>query len=165
MDAKKTQFGDEIRLVPWWAHTLAAVLLVGIPVLMQVIGFRREANPPPFPFQLLLGLLFGTLAAFLVLLIGYVNRDSKRRGMNSTLWTLLVIFIPNAIGFILYFLLRQPILIRCPQCGNPTNPDANYCSKCQFNLRPTCPTCKHAVSPDDRFCPFCAHELGAHSTA
>jgi len=159
MNAKKTQFSEEVRLVPWWAYTLAVVLLVGVQVLLQVWGFRREPNPPPLPFQLLLGLLFGTLAAFVLLLIGYVNGDSKRRGMNSTLWTLLVIFIPNAIGFILYFLLRQPILVPCPQCGTATHANVNYCPKCKYNLRPTCPNCKHAISPEDRFCSYCAHEL------
>jgi hypothetical protein len=30
--------------------------------------------------------------------------------MNSLVWTLLVIFIPNGIGFIIYFLTRQPLL-------------------------------------------------------
>ncbi|MBI1983152.1 MAG: zinc ribbon domain-containing protein [Acidobacteria bacterium] len=159
MNAKKTQFSEEVRLVPWWAITLAVVLFVGIQVLMHVLGFRREPNPPPVPFQILIGLLIGTLAAFVMLLIGYVNRDSGRRGMNSTLWTLLVIFIPNAIGFILYFLLRQPILIQCPQCGTATNPNVNYCSKCKYNLRPTCSNCKHAVTPGDRFCPYCAYDL------
>ncbi len=50
-------------------------------------------------------------------MIGYVNADSKRRGMNSLLWTLLVIFVPKALGFIAYFLLRKPLLIPCPNCG------------------------------------------------
>ena len=159
MNAKKTQFSEEVRLVPWWASTLAVVLFLGTPVLMHLFAFRRDPNPPPVPLQVLFGVLTGTLAAFFMLLIGYVNRDSKRRGMNSALWTLLVIFIPNAIGFILYFLLRQPILVLCPQCGTATNANVNYCSKCKYNLRPSCPNCKHAISPDDRFCSYCAHDL------
>ncbi len=46
----------------------------------------------------------------LVLLIGYVYADAKRRGMRYVMWTLLAIFIPNAIGIILYFVMRDPLL-------------------------------------------------------
>jgi hypothetical protein len=52
-----------------------------------------------------------------VLLIGYVNGDARRRGMRYVLWTLLAIFIPNAIGIILYFVLRDPLMRVCQQCG------------------------------------------------
>ena len=53
-------------------------------------------------------------------MIAYVNRDAKRRGMSSALWTFLVIVLTPAyfaIGFILYFLMRQPLPYACPQCG------------------------------------------------
>ena len=43
-----------------------------------------------------------------IALIGYVNADSRRRGMRSLMWTLLAIFVPNALGIILYFVLRDP---------------------------------------------------------
>jgi predicted amidophosphoribosyltransferase len=102
----------------------------------------------------------GAIVAFLALLVGYVNRDAKRRGMNVALWTLLVIFVPNAIGFILYFLLRHPLMVTCPQCGTSLNASFNYCSRCRYNLRPTCPECKRPITPGDKFCAYCARELG-----
>src|SRR6266850_2216648 len=43
--------------------------------------------------------------------IAYVNRDAKRRGMNSALWTILVIILLPAwgfIGFVIYLLMREP---------------------------------------------------------
>jgi predicted amidophosphoribosyltransferase len=93
--------------------------------------------------------------------------------MSVALWTLIVIFVPNAIGFILYFLLRQPLiyfllrwplLINCPQCGATLNPSFNHCPKCKFNLHPTCPECKHAVQTGDAFCPYCARGLKGATT-
>ncbi len=42
--------------------------------------------------------------------------------MNYVLWTFLVILVPNAIGFIIYFVVRQPIMGTCPQCGATVNP-------------------------------------------
>jgi cytochrome bd-type quinol oxidase subunit 1 len=161
--AKKEEsiFSREIRIIPWWAYVLAVVVFVGAQVLLHFLGFRREHNPPPFPFRVFFTVMMGCLVAFLALLIGYVNRDAKRRNMNSTLWTVLVIFIPNAIGFILYFLLRQPVLVQCPQCAERVNPNYNFCPKCKFHLRPTCPMCQRAIQPGDAYCPYCAHELKA----
>jgi len=159
MSEKKTQISEEIRLIPWWAFGLAVVLFVGIQVALHMFGFRGEHNPPPFPLRVLFPVLAGTIVAFVVLGVGYVNRDAKHRNMNSALWTVLVIFIPNAIGFILYFLLRQPLLVPCPQCGTLANSSFNFCPKCKYNLRPTCPACSRAIQAGNTFCPYCAHEL------
>jgi hypothetical protein len=101
----------------------------------------------------------GAVLAFFVLLVGYVNRDAARRGMNVTLWTLLVIFVPDAIGFILYFLMRQPLRIPCPKCGAVADPAFNFCPRCKFNLHLACPACHRAVQPGDLYCPFCANHL------
>ena len=94
-----------------------------------------------------------------MLLIGYVNRDAKRRGMNYVLWTVLVIFIPNAIGYIIYFVVRQPIKGACPQCGATVNPGFNFCPKCKFLLHPACPQCHRGIEGGAAFCPYCSAEL------
>ena len=80
-------------------------------------------------------------------MIGYVYADSKRRGMNSLLWTLLVIFVPKALGFIVYFLLRKPLLIPCPNCGTEVGSDFAYCPKCGHALAPTCSHCGRLSAP------------------
>lgn len=159
MNEEKPQIGEEVRLIPWWAVAIALVLLVGSQVVIHWVLFPRQPNPPPIPLRVFFGLMGGGILAFFVLLVGYVNRDAKRRGMNVALWTLLVIFVPNAIGFIIYFLLRQPLMVNCPQCGTTVNPSFNYCPKCKHSLRPTCPQCQHAVRPGDTYCPYCAREL------
>ena len=102
--------------------------------------------------------------AIIILLIGYVNADSKRRGMNALLWTLLVIFVPKALGFLAYFLLRKPLLSPCPQCGTPVRADYAYCQKCGRGLRPFCCHCGRAVSDDFVCCPYCGKPLGAAVT-
>ena len=158
MSQKKIQITEEFRLIPWWAYAVAGLLIAALNLALG-FGLMHTPIPPPIPVQLVLGVVASAVLAFFVLLIGYVNRDAKRRNMNSALWTLLVIFIPNAIGFILYFLLRQPVLVECPQCHAMANPGFNFCPKCKFNLRPTCPACQRAIQAGDTFCPYCAHEL------
>ena len=74
-----------------------------------------------------------------VLLVGYVYGDARRRGMNHVLWTLLAIFIPNAIGIILYFILRDPVPVPCPACGTPARKGHAFCAGCGTAVRAACP--------------------------
>lgn len=97
----------------------------------------------------------------MLLLTGYVYADAKRRGMNALLWTLLVILIPKAIGFIAYFLLRKPLLIPCPNCGTEVGSDFPYCPKCGHALTPSCSHCGRAISSDYVCCPYCGKTVGS----
>ena len=163
MSTSKTTLKNEMRIIPKWAYFLAGVAFICFQVVVEV-AVTRSPNPPPIPLRIFLRIVPGILIACVVLLIGYVNQDAKRRNMNRTLWTLLVMFIPNAIGFILYFLLRQPATVPCPQCGTLMQPSFNFCPNCKYNLHPTCPGCQHAVNPGDKYCPYCSHDLLAAQT-
>ena len=77
-----------------------------------------------------IGAMGGLFAAAYVLLAGYVYADASRRGMPAIAWTALTVLVPNAIGFVLYFLLRKPIVHPCPNCGCGVAQDAAFCSRC-----------------------------------
>ena len=104
---------------------------------------------------MLTGIVLGTY----ILFIGYVSRDSKRRGMNPILWTCVAVLIPNALGIILYFVLRQPLRGSCPQCGTTIRTGYNFCPQCNCKLSPNCPQCQHAISFIDIYCPYCGTSL------
>ena len=159
MSEVKPNIGEEVKVIPWWAIGLAVVLFAGMQVLMHAVLFRLETHLAPLAWRIFIGFMAGAAVAVLVLLIGYVNRDARRRGMNVALWTVLVIFVPNAIGFIIYFLMRQPLRITCPKCGGEADPAFNFCPKCKFNLHPACPQCHHPVQVGDVYCPYCAGAL------
>lgn len=163
MERERFDLAREIRVVPTWAVVLAVVLFLGIQFAFFRYIWPSEPNAPPLLLQIVISTMASSVLVVLVLLIGYVNRDAGRRGMGRTLWTLLVIFIPNAIGFIIYFLVRHPLQLRCPQCSTLVDPQVNYCPSCQFAFRRTCPQCKSAVEPNDKFCPKCGLEQDALS--
>lgn len=156
---EKFDIREEIKLIPSWAVVLAILIFAALQVLLHMVLFPRDPHAPPLALRIFFGFLPGCVLAFLVLLVGYVNQDTKVRGMNRTLWTLLVIFVPNAIGFIIYFLMRQPARATCPQCNAMVSPVFNYCPRCKFNLHPACPQCHRAIQVGDMFCPYCASEL------
>ena len=47
---------------------------------------------------------------------------------------LLAIFIPNALGIILYFVLREPMMTPCPQCSTLVKPGFAFCPACGTKL-------------------------------
>ena len=119
-----SRFDQEWALVPTGARWTAVLVALAFAALMAGIFLLPVAVNEPkalvFVLPLFLASLIGAVAlGIYVLLVGYVFGDARRRGMNHVLWTLLAIFIPNAIGVILYFILRDPIPVPCPSCGAP----------------------------------------------
>jgi len=154
----RTGLAAEIKIVPSWAWALAAIVFIAAQWFFN-LELARHADAPPAWCRPLLGLLAGIGGGCLLLLIGYINRDAKRRGMSPTLWTLVAIFIPNGLGGLLYFVLRQPLSSACPQCGTPVQSGFNFCPRCSHKLSPTCPQCQHVVAVTDVFCPYCGTPL------
>jgi RNA polymerase subunit RPABC4/transcription elongation factor Spt4 len=154
----QTGLTAEIKIVPLWAWVLAGIAFVAAQVFFNV-AVARHLHAPPAWGRALMGLGAGLVGGCYLLLIGYINRDAKRRGMSPVLWTIVAIFIPNALGIILYFILRQPRSSACPQCGNAVQTGFNFCPRCSYKLSPNCPQCQRVVGVSDMYCPYCATSL------
>ncbi|HSA91931.1 MAG TPA: zinc ribbon domain-containing protein [Terriglobales bacterium] len=154
----RTGLTSEITIVPWWAWSLALIVFFIAQYFFNVV-VARQPNAPPAWARPLLGLALGVVAGFYLLFIGYINRDSKRRGMSPVLWTLVAVLVPNALGIILYFILRQPLRRVCPQCGNVVPADFHFCPRCSHKLSPSCPQCRRVVGANDVYCPNCGTSL------
>jgi RNA polymerase subunit RPABC4/transcription elongation factor Spt4 len=159
----KSTFRSEMAIIPkvarWIAVLAFALLQFGLLVLVRLYVAAKD-RPPDWGLCLI-SVVGGLFLVLIVLLIGYVNADSKRRGMNSLLWTLLVIFIPKALGFLAYFLLRKPLVIGCPKCGNAIGSDFRFCPKCGYATTPTCAHCGRPISSDYVCCPYCGRPVVA----
>jgi len=154
----QTGLTSEIKIVPGWAWALAGIAFIAAQWFFN-FDLARHANAPPAWCRPLLGLLAGIGGVCFLLLIGYINRDAKRRGMSPTLWTIMAVIIPNALGIILFFLLRQPRSAACPQCGSALQSGFNFCPRCSFKLSPSCPQCQRLVGVNDVYCPYCGTSL------
>ena len=158
---------------------LVAILYVLALVIATTVNLAQAHNPngnEMFPWELRNNPALASLAlagivtlvslcmATIIFLLAYVNRDASRRGMSAALWTILVIILLPAwgfIGFVIYFLMREPLPYPCPQCGNSVGARFNFCPNCKCNLHPSCPHCKREVAETDKFCPFCGNDLKA----
>ena len=153
-----TGFRGELRVIPRATWAMVAAVWLVFPAVVWFVAPPQDRFTMP-------GIVATVLAPFFlsiyVMLIGYVNGDARRRGMRYVLWTLLAIFIPNAIGIILYFILRDPLSRPCPKCGASVRGGFAFCQACGTALTHTCPACRHSVEPDWSHCPHCGTGLRA----
>ncbi|HEX8814469.1 MAG TPA: zinc ribbon domain-containing protein [Terriglobales bacterium] len=154
----QTGFRGELRIIPTWAWVLAGIVFIAAQWFFN-IQLAHHTDAPPQWCRPILALLAGFFGGCYFLLIGYISVDSRRRGMNAVLWSFMAALIPNALGFILYFLLRQPRNRVCPQCGTVSQPGFNFCSQCSCKLSPTCPQCQRFIGAGDFYCPHCGTSL------
>jgi RNA polymerase subunit RPABC4/transcription elongation factor Spt4 len=161
-----TQIGSksESHVIPAWAWGLAGIAFIFAQCLFDIVLAHHRPNAPPAWARPLLGLLLGVILGCYVLLIGYINRDAGRRGMSRVLWTIVAVIIPNMLGIILYFILRQPLQSVCPQCGSAVQPGFNFCPRCSCKLSPSCRQCQRVVGANDAYCPNCGTSLGGPAT-
>lgn len=96
----------------------------------------------------------------LIVFIGfYVYHDAKKRGMDAFMWTIISVFIPYFIGFLIYIIARGENKKRCPVCGRPVDYQYKVCPFCGTELKHKCPYCGKDVSPDWNICPYCSNKL------
>lgn len=154
----RTGLAAEVRIIPRWVWALAVVGFLLSQVFFDVV-VARLPNAPPAWARPLLGFLLGVVLGCFLLLLGYMNRDAKRRGMSPVLWTLVALLIPNCLGILLYFILRHPLQSKCPQCENGVRSGFNFCPRCSCKLSPNCPQCQRAVGTSDIYCSYCGISL------
>jgi hypothetical protein len=162
-----SRFEREWAVVPDGARWTAVLVCLVVTALMAGVflmpGLAARDGTAFFVMlpMFVLSLVGVAFVGAYVLLVGYVFGDARRRGMNHVLWTLLAIFIPNAIGIILYFILRDPVAVPCPSCATPAKKGHAFCAACGTAVRTACPQCRQPVDSGWRNCARCGAPLGA----
>ena len=104
--------------------------LLSFAALAVVSAFAASvlAEPGDFGYAFLAFLIFGGIILFIIGLIAvwillavWVYRDAKKRGMEATLWLLLVL-LTGFIGLIVYLIVRREHPIQQPPPPPPTQP-------------------------------------------
>ncbi len=155
------RFRDELKIIPFPAWLIALASFACMALVLLVVAIPQDAEMRRWPLLGSLCFSVGVSGVVLVfvLLIGYINGDAKRRGMRHVLWTFIAIFVPNAIGIILYFVMRQPVVDPCPGCGVRVRSTFSYCPNCGTQLRRACPSCRQCVEPGWKTCAYCGINL------
>jgi hypothetical protein len=162
-----SRFRDELRVIPRTAWFLALVVYLCSATLIFEFGILRDPEFRNWPLLGKVAFAYGLflLVLALILLVGYVYADAKRRRMRYVMWTWLALLIPDGIGIILYFILRDPLPLPCPSCRADVPAKFTFCPHCGAALKPTCPQCGKAVEPGWANCPNCGAKLPRQTTA
>ena len=126
---------------------------------VAAVLFSLAARGAPLPVRIPLAAAMGFFVFVYGFLVAYVYGDAQRRGMRHRMWALVAALVPNGIGFLAYFLLREPVLRRCAQCGTAARRDLAFCPQCGSPLTQACPACRRPVEPGWSHCAHCGTKL------
>ena len=150
---------EDTRLIPVWSIVVAVAAFVLVEYYFWMVLPGQQNHHPPLGFHIYFSLSWGVLAALYFLMVGYVSRDAPRRAMSTRFWIAICFVMPGGIGAVLYFLLRQPEVSRCPACSTHVQSDFHFCPQCNYQLAASCGHCFRTVRSSDQFCTRCGHEL------
>jgi hypothetical protein len=158
-DPELINTNEDTRLVPMWSVVLAAAVFVLVEYYFWLVFPKTLHHVPPLGLRIYMNVSWGLLAALYFLMVGYVSKDAPRRAMSSRFWMLICFVMPGGIGAVLYFLLRAPLVTKCPACGTHVQSDFHFCPQCNYQLTASCGNCFRTVRATDQFCTRCGHEL------
>jgi len=144
------------RVIPFGGWLAASIVFLLFFILFNAMFLH---NVPPLPIRILGPIVVPLMLAGYTLLVGYVYGDARRRGMRYIMWTLLAIFLPNGIGIILYFILRDPLPVHCTRCGAGVQATHAFCPRCGAGVQPACQGCHRILQPGWTHCAWCGNQL------
>lgn len=121
------------QVVPTAVKLWAWIIVIGAVLtgfIVGLVGASRDASLWAIPLFSGAGLLLGILFATWLLGLGFIFADARQRAMRPVLWVLVAILFPHLLGFLLYFVMRQPLATPCARCGQTIPSGQRFCSWC-----------------------------------
>ena len=103
------------------------------------------------------------IGVFLAIEIGlgvFVYIDAPKYDMNKWLWILIVCFVPNLMGLIIYLVVRSNNKkVKCIKCNSEIQRDFKICPYCKHENTLKCNNCQKEISEEWAICPYCSNDL------
>jgi Predicted nucleic acid-binding protein, consists of a PIN domain and a Zn-ribbon module len=147
------------KVIFWILASLFGLLLLGF------LGFTLMGRSidPDFPIFMTFyfTIIFVIIVSVLFALAVFTYRDASKRGMDPWMWMVIVVFLPNFIGLIIYLIVRKSNTYEkiCINCKKPVNPEFKLCPYCGAELNKHCPECGREISNEWTVCPYCSASL------
>jgi len=156
-DPESIAVNEDERMIPVWSIMLPAWRLCCGVLLLD--GCARTAPPRSAAARLphLLQPFLGRVDALYFLMLGYISKDSPRRGMSARFWMLICFVMPAASGRC-FTSAASAAGERCPACGTHVQSDFHFCPQCNYQLTANCGNC-FGQCATDQYCTRCGHEL------
>jgi hypothetical protein len=122
-----------LSVVPKTVQLWASVVVGGALLIGMVMGYKAADQGTVLRTMSAYGgagLLVGAVLALWLVCLGFVFADARRRAMRPVAWVLVAGLFPHLLGFLLYFVLRQPIASTCTRCGKTVPAHQPFCPWC-----------------------------------
>jgi len=123
-----------VSVIPKAVKVWAGIAMVCVALFGMVAGYF-VADPGTFGMRVAFGaaaVFTGAMVGLLLLGLGFVYADAQRRGMRAALWVCVALFFPHLLGFLLYFVMRQPMATTCIHCGRTIERHPQFCPWCGY---------------------------------
>jgi RNA polymerase subunit RPABC4/transcription elongation factor Spt4 len=159
------KFMQGLRIIRWPAWLLASVFYVFLASFALCFAMPHDPTMRLWAAWQRLLFAFGvpSIVFPMILLLGFVYSDAKRRNMRYVVWTFLATLIPDGIGIILYFLLRDPLPLPCPRCNSLVPHTYSFCPHCGTQIVRACPKCQRKIETGWVNCAYCGTKLSGDS--
>ena len=120
-----------LGVIPRRVRLVSAVLgscVAAAGLAVAIVAAMRDESAVALLAYSAAGVVGGLLISTWILGVGFVYADARRRAMR--LWAVLVVLFPHLLGFLLYFVLRQPLASFCAHCGQTVAATQRFCSWC-----------------------------------
>lgn len=134
---------------------------VGALIALTMIATSGKTTSDDKTAALVMIVIVACLSVALVFLGKAIFNECRKLQMNPWLWLLVVFFVPNGIGLLLFLLFRSNEVkkLRCPSCSKPVKPEYVNCPECGYQLSDSCSKCHKAVQKGWKLCPYCGNEV------
>lgn len=142
----------------YWSITSLMTVLFGSVFFILFYTMIKENM-----FEAPLAIVLITIIVAIVLVFSsisyFVYKDAPNHGLEPWLWMTIATYVPNFIGLIVYFIMRNNKKKVCGKCSNAFSKELKTCPYCGHDHRLLCPQCKGEVEDDWRVCPHCKEHL------
>lgn len=148
------------KILFWIMTAFVLLLIAGVMLLIPISSGPNMSGDDQVAFGVMMIAAFFSI--IVVAIIGIiVFKDAKKLGMNEWLWILVVIYVPNGLGIIIYLIMRssEKKKRRCIKCSEPIDPNFALCPHCGHKLKESCPSCDKAIESEWKVCPYCSSQL------
>lgn len=122
--------------VIFWAITFIFLMCFAVMGYMMV-SYTNEVMSDDLVWYIVICTLMVLLFLMYIVLAVVIYKDASRKKMNVWLWMTAVMYIPNFVGLLLYFIVRKQHQKNCTSCSRSVGRDFEYCPYCGKLINPS----------------------------
>lgn len=152
---------DNIKLFKAIFLVVTSFIILIMGTVITVFALNVQFTRDDEIALLIMSGVFLVILALVIFMGVLVHKDAKKLHLNQWMWTLIVIYVPNGLGLLIYLIVRsnEKKKLRCINCGVAVDRDFKICPHCGQPFGKTCNSCGKFIQEEWSVCPYCEEKL------